>query len=109
MGLVFLIQFLSDARHLSAFEVGDLDRAPALGGAYHGAEHKLEDRLLAEGVGDDLEAPALLDEQALQEVGGQDADRPAVRDGHAQVRDAGLEVGGQALGELAGDGARCAW
>ena len=66
MGLVFLIDLLSDDGHLAALEVGDLDGAPAFGGADHGAEHEFEHGLLAEGVGNDLEAPALLDEQALQ-------------------------------------------
>ena len=85
-----MIELLSDGFHLAALEVGDPDRPPALGGADHGAEHELEDGLLAEGIGDDLEAPALLDEQALEQVGC--ADRAAVRDGHAQVCDAGFEV-----------------
>ena len=66
--LVFLIQILSDGGHLPAFEFGHLDGPPALGGADHGAEHQLEHGLLAEGVGDDLQAPALLDEQTLEEV-----------------------------------------
>ncbi len=85
-----MIEFLSDGLHLTALEVGDPDRPPAFGGADHGAEHELEDRLLAEGVGDDRQAPSLLDEQTLHQVGG--ADRPAVVDGQAQVRDAGFEV-----------------
>ena len=55
--------------------------------------------LLAEGVWDDLQAPAFLDEQALEEVRG--PHRAAVGDGHAQVGDAGLEVALEA-----GDGAR---
>ncbi len=59
-----MIQLLSDVGHLSALEVGDLNRPPAFGGADHGAEHEFEDRLLAEGVGEDLETPAFLDEQA---------------------------------------------
>ena len=73
--------------------------------------------LLAEGVGDDLQPPALLDEQALEEVRG--PDRAAVGDRHPQMRDAGLEVvleagdrarqlalvvGDDAGGEVAGDG-----
>ena len=40
---------------LTALELADPDGPPALGGADHGAEHELEDGLLAEGVGDDLE------------------------------------------------------
>ncbi len=55
-----------------------------------GAEHELEDRLLAGGIGDDLETRALLDEQALMQVGR--ADRLAVRDGHAQARETGFEI-----------------
>ncbi len=66
--LVLLIQLLSDSLHLAALEVGDPDRPPAFGGADHGAEHELEDRFPAEGVGDDLEAPSLLDEQAFKKI-----------------------------------------
>ncbi|MGH6737201.1 MAG: hypothetical protein ACRECX_14170 [Methyloceanibacter sp.] len=65
MGLVFLIELAFDSGHLAALEVGNLDGTPTFGGADHGAEHKLEDGLLAEGIGNDLEAPALLEEQAL--------------------------------------------
>ena len=87
-------------------------------GADHGAEHELEDGFFAERVGDDLQAPAFLDEEALQQV--RRAGRPAVRDWHPQVGDAGLEVvheaGGRtgqlglevvdhALGQVARDGA----
>jgi hypothetical protein len=32
VGLVFLIEFFSDVSELTMFELGDLDRAPALGG-----------------------------------------------------------------------------
>ena len=118
-GLVLVIQLLPDDRHLAAFEVCDPDGPPALGGTDHGAEHEFEERLFAEGVGDDLEAPSFLDEQAFQQVRG--PDRPAVGDRHPQVRDAGLEViqeagcgtgqlglevSDHAIGEVAGDGAR---
>ena len=65
LGLVFLIEFLSEGGHLSALEVGELDGSPTLGGADHGAEHELEDGPFAEGVGEDLEAPPLLDKEAL--------------------------------------------
>lgn len=85
-----MIEFLPDRLHLAALEVGDLDRAPALGGADHGTEHELEHGFLAEGVGDDLEPPALLDEEPFEQVCR--PDRPAVGDRQAQVRDAGLEV-----------------
>ena len=61
LGLVFAVELLSDSAHLTALEFADPDGAPALGGADHGAEHELEDGLFAEGVGDDLEPPALLD------------------------------------------------
>jgi hypothetical protein len=84
--------------------------------ADHGAVHQLQDRPLAERVGDDLEPPALLQEQPLEEIRG--PERPAVGDREAQVRDAGLEVvrkachrvrqlalivGDQAGAQLAGD------
>ena len=58
--------------------------------ADHGAEHELEDGLFAEGFGDNLQAPAFLDEEALQQV--RCAGRPAVRNWQPQVGDAGLEV-----------------
>ncbi len=85
-----MIEFGSDSIQLPVLESGDLDQAPAVGGPDHGAVHELEDRLFAKGVGNDLEAPALLDEQALQKV--RCADGAAVIDRHPQVRDAGLEV-----------------
>jgi hypothetical protein len=77
--LILLVEVLSEHCDLAALEVGELDGAPAVGGAGHGAEHELEHRALAEGVRDDLQAPALLDEQALEkvrnryELGGADA------------------------------------
>jgi hypothetical protein len=77
-GLVFLIQIPSDGSELVAFEFGHLDGSPAVSGADHAAEHQLEHRLLAEGIGDDLQAPTLLDEQTLEEV--RRSDRPAVGD-----------------------------
>jgi drug/metabolite transporter (DMT)-like permease len=45
-GLVFLVEVFSERRHLTALERGDLDRAPALGGPDHGAEHELENGFL---------------------------------------------------------------
>ncbi len=48
LGLVFLIELLSEGGHLAAFEVGELDGSPTLGGADHGAEHELEDGFVAE-------------------------------------------------------------
>jgi hypothetical protein len=51
VGVVFLTKFGFDRSHLAALEVGDLNGAPALGGADHGAEHELEHWLLAEGIG----------------------------------------------------------
>ncbi len=62
LGLVFLVELGPEGSHLPSLEVGDLDGAPALGGAGHGGEHELEDGFLAEGVGDDLQAPALLED-----------------------------------------------
>ncbi len=43
-------QVAANGLQLAALEVGDLDRPSALGGAYHGAEHELEDWLFAECV-----------------------------------------------------------
>ena len=47
-------------------ELGDFDGAPSLGGADERAEHQLQNGSLAESVGDDLEAAALLDKQTLK-------------------------------------------
>jgi hypothetical protein len=49
-------------------ELGDLDRAPALGGSDERTEHQLQDGSLAERIRDDLETAAFLDKQALQRV-----------------------------------------
>jgi Calcineurin-like phosphoesterase len=95
--LVFLIEFLSDNEHLSALEVSDPDGSPALGGADHGAEHQFQHRLLAEGVGNDLEPSSLLDEQARRKRTSSarssgDARRPSIRsqsDWRARI-DAGI-------------------
>ncbi len=54
------------------------------------ARLQLQDGSLAEGVGDNLEATALLDEQTLKQI--RRADRAAVGDRESQVRDAGFEV-----------------
>lgn len=67
-GLALPIQLVSDGRNLPALEVGRLGRLPVLGGADHGDEHHLENGLLAEGVRDDLQPPALLEEQVLQQI-----------------------------------------
>ena len=99
MRLVFVVQFLSDEGHLAALEVSDPDRPPTFGGTDHGSEHQLENRLFAEGVGNDLQPPALLDEQTFQQI--RRSDGAAMRDRHPQVRDASLEVVHEA-----GDGAR---
>ncbi len=79
----------------------------------HGGEHQLEHRFLAEGVGNDLQAPALLGERALEQVRG--PDRPAVSDrllrcamqaSKSSMKQAsalgrfGLIVGDHAFGEL---------
>jgi hypothetical protein len=48
------------------FELGDLDRAPALGGTDERAEHQLQDGSLAKRIRDDFEAATFLDEQAFE-------------------------------------------
>ncbi len=90
LGFVCLIELLSDGSYLPTLELGDRDRAPALGGANERAEHHLQDGVLAKGIGDDLETTTLLNEQALKQIRG--ADRSAVCDGESQVRNAGFEV-----------------
>jgi hypothetical protein len=79
LGLIFLIELLSDGSYLPTFELGDLDRAPALGGANERPEHQLQDGPLAKGIGDDFEAATLLDEQTFKHIRG--ADRSAVCNG----------------------------
>ena len=90
LGSVLLIEILSDGGDLASLEIGELDGAPALGGADHGAEHQLEHGPRAESVGDDLQTATLLDEEALEEIRG--PDRAAACHGHAQMGDAGFEV-----------------
>ena len=55
-------------------------RSLALG---HGGEHEPEDGVLAERMGVHLEAPALLEEQALEQIRGPDG--AAVVDRHPEV------------------------
>ena len=80
---------LSDL-HLQPLEVRDPHRAPALRRPDHRPEHQLQDRPLAPGIGNDLQPPALPDEQPLQKVGR--PDRTTVVHRHPQMGDAGLEV-----------------
>ena len=51
---------------LPTFELGDLDRAPSLGGSNERAEHQLQDGSLAERIGNDLETTAFLDKEAFE-------------------------------------------
>jgi hypothetical protein len=102
-GFVVLIELLPEGGHLAALEPGDPERSPTLGGAGHGAEHQFQNRLLAERVGDDLQAPALLDEQALQQIRRRSR-RPPVADRQPEMGDAGLEVlheAGDRVGQIA--------
>jgi hypothetical protein len=75
------IEFFSHS-DLSTFELGDFDSTPTLGSADKRAEHQLQNSSLAKGVGNDLEAAALLDEQAFKQI--RRADRPAM--GHRELR-----------------------
>jgi hypothetical protein len=49
-----------------------------------------KNRAFTEGIGNDLEAPPLLNKQPFEQVGG--ADCPPMRHREAQVGDAGFEV-----------------
>jgi hypothetical protein len=60
---------------LQTLERGGFDRTLSLCSA-DVAEHQLQNGSLAEGVGNDLEAVALLDEQTLKQICR--ADRPAM-------------------------------
>ena len=87
-------------------------------GADHGAEHELEDGFFAERVGDDLQAPAFLDEEALQQVRlrvarrcaigtlrwAMQASKSSMKQG-GRTGQLGLEVVDHALGQVARDGA----
>jgi hypothetical protein len=42
LGLIFVIELSFDGSYLPTFELGDLDRASALGGANERAEHQLQ-------------------------------------------------------------------
>jgi hypothetical protein len=61
-GLVLGVELGLDGLELAPLEIGDRQAPPARGGADHGAEHQLQDRLLAECVGHDLEPPAFFQE-----------------------------------------------
>jgi len=63
---------------------------PSLGSADERAEHQFQDRPLAEGIGDDFEAPALLDEETLEQIRG--SNPPPMRHWEAQMGDARFEV-----------------
>jgi hypothetical protein len=54
-----VIEISPEGGHLAALEASDPDGSPTLGGADHGAEYELQDRLFAESIGNDLEAPVL--------------------------------------------------
>ncbi len=45
MGLVFVVEFLSQFDHLTTLEGRDPDRAPAFSGTRHGGEHKLVEKI----------------------------------------------------------------
>jgi hypothetical protein len=72
------------------FELGDLDRAPSLGGADERTEHQFQDRAFAECIGDDLEPTALLDKKSFKQI--RRADGTAMRHREAQMGDTGFEV-----------------
>ena len=101
-----------------SLELGNADRSPVLSGADHGTKHQLQHWLFAEGVGNDLELPSLLDKQALEKIGR--PNRAAMGDRHPQMRDTafevvleagdgawqcGLVVLDQTRGQITGDGA----
>jgi hypothetical protein len=61
-------ELVANRAQLPLLERPDGDPAPALGGADHRRVHQLEHRPLTEGVGDDLGAPALFEEEPLEEI-----------------------------------------
>ena len=65
------------------FELGDLDRAPSLGGSDQGTEHRFQDGSLAERIRDDLEATAFLDKEAFKQI--RRPDGPPMRHRESQV------------------------
>src|SRR6516164_1568916 len=90
MALVFLIELFLDRGQLPTFELTDFGRAPSVSSADQRTEHQLQNRAFTEGIGNDLEATPLLNEQPLEQVGG--ADRSPMCHQEAQVGDAGFEV-----------------
>ena len=91
MSLVELgLQLLAQRLDLLDLEGGHHDVAPALTRAHERCIHQFHDGALAKGMRDDLGAPALLAEHALEQVGG--ADRAPMSDGQLEVRNARLEV-----------------
>ena len=75
---------------MTKLELSEGQPAPALGGPHQGAEHQLQDRLLAKAVRNDLQPTPLLAEETLEQVGC--PGRSTVRDRQAQMRDASFEV-----------------
>jgi hypothetical protein len=65
LGFVFPI-FFSDSSDLTLFELGDLDRAAALGRSDPRTENQLQDGSLAERVQNDLETTAFLYKEAFK-------------------------------------------
>ena len=89
------IKFFTNRPQLPLLELPDGDAAPAVGRPDHRRVHELQDGALAKRVRDNLGAPPLFQEEALEEIGR--ADHLAVAQGKAEMRDAGLEVVGEAL------------
>jgi hypothetical protein len=63
---VSAVELVSDGIELALLELGDPDATPAFGSTNEGGVHQLQDGTFAEGMGNDLAAPAFFAEQPLE-------------------------------------------
>src|SRR4030095_11553508 len=89
------IELLTNRAQLTLLELTDSQPAPPIGGPDDGRVHELQHGALAEGVRDDLRAPALLEKEPLEEV--RRADDAPMAEREAEVGDAGVEIVTEAL------------
>src|SRR4029453_14577215 len=89
------IELLTDRAQLTLLKLADGEAAPAIGRPDDRRVHELQYGALAEGVRDDLGAPALLEKEPLEQV--RCADDAPMAEREAEVSDAGLKVVAEAL------------
>jgi hypothetical protein len=83
-------ELVANRPELALLELANRDATPAIRGADDGGVDQFEHRALAEGVRDDLGAPALFEEEPLEEI--RRPDHFAMPEWKAELRDAGVEI-----------------